>query len=138
MFPSDWTHETTLHPVHGSPSLARQFVTMHLLANHLPHLVEDVRLVASELATNAVTHARTPFVLTLSRTTGSAMLAVRDGATERPAPFAAGNTDVNGRGLMIVASLSESWGSSTDAHGFKSVWASFPVAYQEVGLNPVR
>ena len=32
---------------------------------------------------------------------------------------------MNGRGLMIVEWLSQDWGTSTDGHGFKSVWASF-------------
>jgi hypothetical protein len=34
--------------------------------------------------------------------------------------------EMSGRGLMLVELLSQEWGTRTDDHGFKSVWASFP------------
>ncbi|HEY3529185.1 MAG TPA: hypothetical protein VGK78_08535 [Nocardioides sp.] len=53
-----------------SVALARDFVCKHLLAHHQSHLVDDVRLMVSELATNAVVHAQTPFGVCLSRVPG--------------------------------------------------------------------
>lgn len=132
----DWSHETALEPVPSSAALAREFVSKHLVANHLAHLVEDVRLVASELATNAVAHAQTPFVVALRRTKESVWLAVIDESAKAPVHSSAGPTDLGGRGMTIVESLSESWGSSTDPHGTKSVWASFAITEGQ-GLNPV-
>ena len=122
----DWSHETVLAADPESAALARDFVRRHLLAHRLSHLVEDLRLVVSELATNAVAHARTPFIVSLSSAQGSVRLAVRD---ESPAVPVSGTVDVmdmSGRGLMIVELLSQEWGTSTDARGFKSVWARFP------------
>jgi anti-sigma regulatory factor (Ser/Thr protein kinase) len=123
-----WSHETTLTAEPISAALAREFVRLHLVAHHLVHLVEDVRLVVSELATNAVAHAQTPFVVTLASANGSIVLAIQDGSPSAPVRSRPDVTDMSGRGLMIVELLSQAWGTSTDAHGFKSVWASFPMS----------
>jgi len=123
---ADWSHETVLAAEPMSAALARDFVCVHLVAHHLLHLVEDVRLVASELATNAVAHAQTPFAVTLSSANGAVRLAVQDGSPSAPVRSAPDVMDMSGRGLMIVESLSQRWGTSTDGHGFKSVWACFP------------
>lgn len=127
MVPSpDWSHETVLAAEPMSASLARDFVRLHLVAHLLGFLVEDVRLVVSELATNAVAHARTPFLVTLSSADGTVLLVIRDGSTSVPVRSVPDALDMSGRGLLIVESLSQEWGSSTDGHGNKSVWASFP------------
>ena len=56
-----WSHETVLAAEPGSAAKARAFVLQHLAEHRLLYLVDDVRMVASELATNAVLHARTAF-----------------------------------------------------------------------------
>lgn len=122
---AEWSHETVLAAEPVSAALARDFVRLHLVAHHLSHLVEDVRLVVSELATNAVTHAQTSFGVTLSSANGSVLLAVQDGSTSAPVRVAPELMDMSGRGVMIVELLSQDWGTSTDGQGFKSVWASF-------------
>ena len=122
----DWSHETVLAAEPTSAALARDFVCLHLVAHHLLHLVEDLRLVVSELATNAVAHAQTSFSVTLSSATGTVLLAIQDEAAAAPVRSAPDVMDVSGRGLMIVEVLSHRWGTSTDGHGSKSVWASFP------------
>ena len=48
------------------------------------HLVDDLRLVVSELATNAVVHAKTSFGVSLSRVQRSVLLAIRDGSKSPP------------------------------------------------------
>jgi anti-sigma regulatory factor (Ser/Thr protein kinase) len=123
---SGWSHETVLAAEPQSAALARDFVSLHLLAHHLPHLVEDVRLVVSELATNALAHAQTPFLVTLSSTEGSVLLDIQDGSTSVLVRTTPDVMDMGGRGLMIVELLSQQWGTSNDGLGFKSVWASFP------------
>lgn len=85
-----------------------------------------MRLVVSELATNAVSHAQTPFSVTLSCAGGWVLLAIRDASPAPPVRSAPDVMAVSGRGLMIVEVLSHKWGTSTDDRGFKSVWASFP------------
>ncbi|QWZ08729.1 ATP-binding protein [Nocardioides panacis] len=109
----------------ASAAMAREFVTAHLEEHHLPDLVEDVRLVVSELATNAIRHARTPFTVILRGDPTSLLLTVRDGSPLAPLMVIAQVMDTRGRGVAIVAALSQRWGSSTASDGAKSVWARF-------------
>ncbi len=127
---ADWSHETVLAAEPRSAGLARDFVCLHLVAHHLSHLAEDVRLVVSELASNAAAHAQKPFVVTLSRSDGSVCLAIRDDSSSTPVRSTPDVMDTSGRGLMIVELLSQAWGTTTDGHGFKSVWASFPTHHR--------
>ncbi len=119
-----------------SASKTRDFVCQHLVAHDLLYLVEDIRLVASELATNAMVHARTPFVVTLSEMNGVVLLAIRDGATSVPVKTTPQVMDKGGRGLVLVELLSHEWGASTDDSGSKSVWASFTTRARP-GLAPL-
>jgi len=123
---ADWSHRIVLTADPTSASLARDFVRQHLVAHRLAHLVDDVRLVASELATNAVAHAQTPFVVTLSTASRSLLLVIEDESTSLPVRTTPDAMDPGGRGLMIVELLSQEWGTRTDEQGLKSVWASFP------------
>lgn len=122
---SDWSHEAVLVAEPVSASRARDFVCLHLVEHHLLYLVEDIRLVASELATNAMVHARTPFTVTLSASGGTVLLAVRDDSTSVPVKAVPQAMDMSGRGLLLVEQLSREWGTNTDGDGSKSVWASF-------------
>lgn len=120
----EWSHEVRLAADPTSAAVAREFTRRHLVEHGLPHLVDDVRLVASELATNAITHARTAFVVALARLDGLVVLTVRDGAEDLPALTPTAVTDLDGRGLMLVELLSRAWG--VEACGpTKTVWASF-------------
>ena len=119
-----WSHQTVLAAVAVSASAARDFVRGHLVDHNLAHLVGDVELVASELATNALVHARTAFTVILEAFEGVVLLQVLDGSQAGPELVAARSLDTGGRGVAIVESLSGNWGVSTRAHG-KSVWAEF-------------
>jgi anti-sigma regulatory factor (Ser/Thr protein kinase) len=120
-----WSHETILEAEPLSASKARDFVSAHLAQHGLWYLVEEVRLVASELATNALSHARTPFVVTLSQTDALVILAIRDGSASVPFRAMPEPMDPGGRGVTLVESLSQDWGVSSVRRGEKSVWASF-------------
>lgn len=120
-----WSHETVLEAEPVSAAKARDFICEHLVAHDLLYLVEDIRLVASELATNAMVHAHTPFVVTLSEIDGAVLLAIRDGSTSVPVRTTPQVMDSGGRGLLLVEQLSHEWGASADGSGSKSVWASF-------------
>jgi anti-sigma regulatory factor (Ser/Thr protein kinase) len=122
----DWSHSTVLPAEPTSASASRDFVSRHLFAHSLTHLVEDLRLVVSELASNAVAHAKTPFTVTLSGANESVVLAIEDGSASVPVRAAPDASNTSGRGLMLVEALSDEWGTRTDGHGLKSVWASFP------------
>jgi anti-sigma regulatory factor (Ser/Thr protein kinase) len=128
MVQAEWSVESVFLPNATSIAAAREFVRGHLLRHDLLHLVDDVRLVVSELATNAMVHARTPFTVTLTgRRDGSVLLTVRDESSLSPAHTAAGELDTTGRGLSIVDHVSSEWGVTPagDAPYAKAVWASF-------------
>jgi anti-sigma regulatory factor (Ser/Thr protein kinase) len=120
-----WSHTTRLDATPVSASRSRAFVTHHLLGHGLGHLADGVRLVVSELATNALVHADTAFNVTLSADDHTVLLTVRDESESLPARRAAQVTDASGRGLQLVDVVSTDWGVSTDGSGAKSVWASF-------------
>jgi len=120
-----WSHEITLAPDPQSAALARQFVRDHLGLHDLHPLVEDVTLVASELASNVVLHAGTPFTVRLTAYRESVVLAVGDGSMKKPVLVNAQPDDVAGRGIAIMDTVSRDWGVDVTADVGKSVWASF-------------
>jgi len=120
-----WSHASVFAAEASSVSSARTFVTTHLLTHDLGHLLDDVQLVASELATNAMVHADTRFTVTLQGSPDAVRLEVVDGSAERPVLVQARSLDTGGRGIAIVDAVTRTWGVSTDADGGKAVWAEF-------------
>ena len=120
-----WSHSLRLRAEPASASRAREFVSLHLLGSGLLHLQDDLRLVVSELVTNAITHAQTPFTVVLARTGPSVTLTVGDLSPLVPVRGAVDTMDRGGRGLVIVDAVSRAWGVTSRAGGSKSVWAVF-------------
>jgi anti-sigma regulatory factor (Ser/Thr protein kinase) len=123
--PDPWMHRAgwASDAVHVAD--ARQFVTQHLTEHELPREVDVLRLVVSELATNAVMHAATPFTVSLGRLDGTLTLSVRDLSFDHPqGPARPRSTTLRGRGLHIVDVLSSAWGVTAERDG-KTVWAEF-------------
>jgi len=120
-----WSYEITLPPEPQSVGTARRFVRERLNVHHLPLLVDDVTLVASELATNALSHAGTPFTVTITAFPDDVVLEVRDGGASRPNRVNAGVDASVGRGMAIVDVVCRDWGVVVDGNAGKSVWASF-------------
>lgn len=125
--PPLWLTEITLAPEPPSVATARRFVREHLNLHDLPSLVDDVTLVTSELATNALAHAGTPFTVTVSASADSVLLEVRDGSASRPVRGDPQDADATGRGIAIVDVVSRNWGVVVDGNAGKSVWAAFDV-----------
>jgi two-component sensor histidine kinase len=123
----DWTRRASFDADPVSASLARSFVVDKLVHDELSHLVDPVRLVTSELATNAILHARTPFTVTLERIDDVVVLTVSDDSPRTPVRRATGPTGSSGRGLDIVAMTSRDWGVDAARDATKKVWASFSV-----------
>ena len=132
----EWSHEAAFAAEPANVSEVRDFVATHLVAHDLTGLVPDVLLVVSELATNAMAHARTPFAVTLSQLDGKVLVAIRDSSSGVPLRAAPQVMDLNGRGLMLVELLSREWGVDVEGPGSKSVWASFD-ARTTPGAAPV-
>ncbi|HLN75522.1 MAG TPA: ATP-binding protein [Nocardioidaceae bacterium] len=120
-----WSHGTQFPAEVESVPRTRHFVCTHLIDHRFLYLVEDVRLVVSELATNAVRHANTPFAVTLSQVDQSVLLTVTDGSPALPVRLARDVLDTGGRGLSIVDLVCRDWGVTRLPGEAKSVWASF-------------
>jgi len=105
------------------PADARRFVTDTLTAWGRRDLVDDAAVITTELATNAVLHARTDFTITISRRPdGTLRVAVRDANLTPPRPRRPAPLDGSGRGLGLVEALAARWGADTLPDG-KVVWA---------------
>jgi anti-sigma regulatory factor (Ser/Thr protein kinase) len=121
-----WSEQMALPAEVGSAAKARAFVSHQLVEHRLLYLVDEVRLVASELATNAIVHAMTTFTVILEGRELSVLLTVRDGSPLTPTrPRIAPATGISGRGLAIVNLMSQSWGVADLDDASKSVWAQF-------------
>ncbi len=106
-----------------APAAARHFVADVLKGwGHPPSLLEDAKLVVSELATNAVIHARTPFSIEIRPAGSSVRLSVRDGSRERPSLRHEDRLAPSGRGLRLIDMLAANWGVEIAQDG-KAVWA---------------
>jgi anti-sigma regulatory factor (Ser/Thr protein kinase) len=128
-----WIKGKRLPAEPGSVAQARCFVADTLADHDLLCMLEDVRLAASELTTNAVLHAHSAFTITLVGLRSKVLVEVEDAVPEGEALARLGAREplamaTGGRGLQIVSSLSQDWGVSTNRSGFKTVWAAFPRA----------
>ena len=96
----------------ASVRAARVFVAELLDAWGCDGLAETAALMTSELATNVVLHARTPFAVVVARTLGGARVDVLDGSAQSPVVRGLDLGAPSGRGLAIVASLASEWGAT--------------------------
>jgi PAS domain-containing protein len=83
-------------------------------------------LVASELVTNAIRYGRPPVRLRLIRET-SLTCEVFDASDTTPHVRRAAADEEGGRGLFLVAQLTERWGTRYTAEG-KTVWSEQPLS----------
>jgi anti-sigma regulatory factor (Ser/Thr protein kinase) len=103
---------------------ARSFVGEQLRAWRVPEeTVEELILITSELVTNAFLHGRPPVDLRLRRSGTEVVLEVQDRAAVRPRRRLAHEDDEHGRGMLIVSTLADSWGTRSIGTG-KSVWCT--------------
>jgi anti-sigma regulatory factor (Ser/Thr protein kinase) len=102
---------------------ARDYLAGTLKAWHLDGISEVALLLTSELVTNTVVHAHTPFELRVVFEEPRLTVEVRDDSPALPAAFQAQADDERGRGLALVDALSEHWGVRAEPHG-KAVWFS--------------
>jgi anti-sigma regulatory factor (Ser/Thr protein kinase) len=81
-------------------------------------------LVVSELATNAIVHAESPFEVAVIA--GPPIrVEVTDASVQPPVLEAATADFTSGRGLRLVAACADQWGYELVANG-KVVWARLP------------
>ncbi|MFE7994797.1 ATP-binding protein, partial [Streptomyces shenzhenensis] len=103
----------------------RQAVIDRLAAWGLEETAFVTELVVSELVTNAIRYGEPPIQLRLIRDR-ALICEVSDGSSTSPHLRRAHAFDEGGRGLLLVAQLTQRWGSrQTD--GGKTIWAEQPL-----------
>ncbi|MFJ2175997.1 ATP-binding protein [Streptomyces sp. NPDC087851] len=113
------------------PRQARECLCGRLRQWELPHLVEPVGLLVSELVTNAFRYgAGTTVAVSLRLTEGDMLrLIVWDGSPGCPKICLPGASAESGRGLLIVSAVVTEqcgeWGASPDC---AMTWCQLPVA----------
>ena len=115
-------------PVPGAARQAREIVTEACARWDVPQLAAPATLVASELVTNAVVHARTAMTFQMTLRPRYLYLAVIDGSPAGPEPRGERRPDaIGGRGLHLVDMVTDRWAYHRNRDG-KVVWARFGFA----------
>ncbi|PZS31824.1 MAG: hypothetical protein DLM61_07840 [Pseudonocardiales bacterium] len=113
-------------PMHNAAAgAARRFVRESCEIWVVPPTIREIaELLSSELVSNAVEHAHSSSRLTVTGTGSALRVSVRDYSRTvipRPRPIDVGA--FRGRGLHLVAALSQSWGVHQHADG-KTIWVN--------------
>jgi len=117
-----------LAPLPGAIPCARLHAVHVLQEWGLRALAEDAALIVSELMTNAadasvVLPERPPIALRLLASERSLLIEARDQSPLDLEPRQPDADDECGRGLTVVAALSERWGWERTGYNRKVVWA---------------
>ncbi|MEV7287256.1 ATP-binding protein [Streptomyces sp. NPDC093252] len=113
----------------GAVRTARAEVREQLRDWSLESLSDLAALLVSELVTNALRHATGPVGLRLIRRGGGSgmlLVEVSDSLPDLPTERAPDPEDESGRGLLLVASSADRWGTRPDDSG-KTVWFELAV-----------
>jgi CheY-like chemotaxis protein len=102
---------------------ARRFVAERCGEWGCHTLVDDAELVATELVTNALVHARTRCELRVRWARGILHIEVEDRGSGAPDLHVADDRAEHGRGLLIVSALCAAWGVDARPPAGKRVWA---------------
>jgi anti-sigma regulatory factor (Ser/Thr protein kinase) len=93
----------------------RRISAAKLRAWGLISLLDDVRLLVSELVTNALRYGEGgEIVFRLVITIQGVLIAVDDGSGRRPRLGVVDDASETGRGLFLVAAIADDWGVSPD------------------------
>jgi hypothetical protein len=137
---SGWMRRSCLEvcPIPAALPRVRRYARRTLDEWELAYLADDVELVVSELATNAMWAAQPPapaasgvragppvMVVYLAMERDQLVTQVWDSCLEPPVRRAHDDDAETGRGLELVQALSDGWGSCAAEPGGKIVWARF-------------
>jgi hypothetical protein len=121
----------TFAPGRGSPAQARHALAQVLRARGYDEdLIADAALVVSELAANAVRHARSHFSVLVRESDGVLRVAVEDARCGDRDELQMSAHPMHG--LWLVAALAAVWGVETAPRG-KVVWAELTLG--DAGVN---
>lgn len=100
---------------------ARHFVADLLIERGLNGAAVAAASLVSELATNCVIHARTPFTVQVVERRDAVRVSVTDSSPVQARVRRHSLDSTTGRGLRLVASLATAWGAEGNRNG-KTVW----------------
>ncbi|MEX2587218.1 MAG: ATP-binding protein [Actinomycetota bacterium] len=115
---------------------ARRFTESRLAQWHVPQLTDSLNLLVTELVTNAVVHGGTEAHLKLLFDSRRLRVEVRDGSSAEPRVQRYSTTATTGRGMQIVDSLADRWGTKREDVG-KVVWLELDVDPRHAAGNPL-
>lgn len=121
---------TTLPSDVRSVGEARRFTDAALNEWGCDRIADTAVLLVSELASNAVLHARSDIRIFLIREFDELKVKVCDRSPVVPRPRRFGVESATGRGLALVEQLSAEWGVQREAGG-KCVWFTLSVNGEE-------
>ncbi|MEE1782863.1 SpoIIE family protein phosphatase [Streptomyces sp. SP17BM10] len=122
----DATATIELPAVPTSSAEARVFVEKVLGSWNHGHLTDDVKLLTSEVLTNAIQHGKGPVRLHLRCHPAELVVEVTDHSPHLPHPRLAETDEESGRGLTLVEAIAHRWGTRPAELG-KTTWFTVPL-----------
>ncbi len=116
-----YTNTLILTPEPSTAKIARSAAITSLTEWKVPELLDITELLVSELVTNAIRYAATPFELAIRRGRDALYVEVSDDDSRVPRLLHPTDDDEGGRGLQLVAELATNWGARPTRTG-KTVW----------------
>jgi anti-sigma regulatory factor (Ser/Thr protein kinase) len=137
-----WYQQRALNPENSAATTARRTVAQAIgqrvgSAQWVELVQFDASLIASELVTNAVQAGASRLILIVRVHRSRVRVTVSDDATGLPQITSARRSDVSGRGLALVDTVSLEWGVDGGAIG-KDVWADLALAPDAFPHGPLR
>jgi anti-anti-sigma regulatory factor/anti-sigma regulatory factor (Ser/Thr protein kinase) len=132
--------ELALAPTTTAPAAARAYV--HDLLDYWRSAlsgqaaIDQAELLADELVTNAVLHARTPLRLLLELRGDLLHISVQDQSPRLLRLVPHDLESEGGRGLRLVEELATSWGAHSRPDGGKAVWCTLRLWRAEAAAGP--
>jgi anti-sigma regulatory factor (Ser/Thr protein kinase) len=108
-----------------APDPSEVFSARHFVSSALEKWgieCDDLALLVSELATNAVLHARSDFEVAIIRLGRRVRVEVFDQNTRLPSFVVAPPDAYSGRGLMLLRQLAIAWGVEPHSDVGKTIW----------------
>lgn len=106
-----------------APRLARDFLTNAFCPVHNAQVMDDAKLLVSELVTNALQHGTPPISMCVECDAIDGLrISVSDGDRSDPIPRQAAPDAESGRGMRLVDVISDQWGIDHHDGDGKDIW----------------
>lgn len=136
--PPEWTHDVLLD-CQPPGALARAFVSHHLVAHRVFHLVDLARVVTAELIGNASAPVDVPLRLSMSKSAAVVTLRVEAGVEPSIADAVVLPDPVDttcGSGVIGLTGLE--WGVSEASGATRGLWATLDASRHRHAVESVR